>query len=259
METGTIMGNIDVAQVTLYAFWAFFAGLIFWIRREDRREGYPLESDVTGKQGDGGVIWIPDPKTFRLPHGGEVQVPDASRHDKRPIAAERTAPWPGAPLEPTGNPMLDAVGPASYAERADEPDRTIEGEVKIVPMRVAEDYSVETRDADPRGMKVIGADGAAGGTVTDVWVDRAEHVARYLEVEVGEGESARRVLLPINFTRVKGRRREVHVDAILGAHFADVPRTANPDQVTLREEDRICGYYGGGKLYATRKRTEPWL
>ena len=37
------IGNLDVAQIVLYAFCVFFAGLIFYLRREDRREGYPLE------------------------------------------------------------------------------------------------------------------------------------------------------------------------------------------------------------------------
>lgn len=35
---------IDFAQLALYAFWVFFAGLIYYLRREDKREGYPLES-----------------------------------------------------------------------------------------------------------------------------------------------------------------------------------------------------------------------
>jgi photosynthetic reaction center H subunit len=43
-----ITESIDVAQVVLYVFWVFFFSLIFWLRREDRREGYPLESGVTG-------------------------------------------------------------------------------------------------------------------------------------------------------------------------------------------------------------------
>ena len=51
-------------------------------------------------------------------------------------------PWPGAPLEPTGDPMRDAVGPASYAQRADVPDLTVEGHDKIVPMRIATDFSI---------------------------------------------------------------------------------------------------------------------
>ena len=48
MPCGAITGYIDVAQLVLYAFWIFFAGLIFYLRREDKREGYPLESDRAG-------------------------------------------------------------------------------------------------------------------------------------------------------------------------------------------------------------------
>ena len=43
----------------------------------------------------------------------------------------------GSPLIPTGNPMVDGVGPAAWANRADVPDLTVRGEPKIVPMRVA--------------------------------------------------------------------------------------------------------------------------
>ena len=45
MIRGAVTGYIDVAQLVLYAFWIFFVGLIFYLRREDKREGYPLESD----------------------------------------------------------------------------------------------------------------------------------------------------------------------------------------------------------------------
>ena len=37
--------NFDFAQLVLYAFWIFFALLVIYLRREDKREGYPLESD----------------------------------------------------------------------------------------------------------------------------------------------------------------------------------------------------------------------
>lgn len=37
--------NFDFAQLVLYAFWIFFGCLVFYLRREDKREGYPLESD----------------------------------------------------------------------------------------------------------------------------------------------------------------------------------------------------------------------
>jgi photosynthetic reaction center H subunit len=37
--------NIDVAQVAIYLFWFFFAALVFYLRREDHREGYPLRNE----------------------------------------------------------------------------------------------------------------------------------------------------------------------------------------------------------------------
>jgi photosynthetic reaction center H subunit len=34
---------------------------------------------------------------------------------------------------------------------------------------------------------------------------------------------------------------------------------ASPDQITLREEDMVMGYFGGGTLYAKPSREEPLL
>jgi photosynthetic reaction center H subunit len=258
---GAITGYIDVAQIVLYAFWAFFFGLIIYLRREDKREGYPLESDRTDRTNRitiQGFPRMPAPKTFKLANGGSVTVPDL-KPDQREIRATPAEPWPGAPLQPTGNPMLDGVGPAAYAPRANTPDLTHEGHARIVPMRVATDFTVESRDPDPRGMPVIGADGQQGGIVHDVWVDRAEPQIRYLEIAVDAGGATRRVLLPIGFTRFDSWRRCVRVSSILGAQFADVPTLANPDQVTLLEEDRISAYYAGGTLYAEPSRLGPLI
>ncbi len=36
MQTGAITGYIDVAQLALYGFWIFFAGLIIYRRLEDK-------------------------------------------------------------------------------------------------------------------------------------------------------------------------------------------------------------------------------
>ena len=36
---GDITARIDVAQVVLAAFWVFFAGLGYYLHREDKREG----------------------------------------------------------------------------------------------------------------------------------------------------------------------------------------------------------------------------
>ena len=183
--------------------------------------------------------------------------PPSSAPRSSHVAAEPTGNWPGAPLEPTGNPMKDGVGPAAYADRPDVPDRTVDNQVRIVPLRVATDFHIEARDPDPRGMAVVGADGVTGGTVRDAWVDRSETILRYLEVEVASPGGPRRVLLPVNFTKINSGRGQVKVKAILGSQFADVPGLAMPDQVTLREEDRIAAYYASGHLYAKPSRLGP--
>jgi photosynthetic reaction center H subunit len=152
--------------------------------------------------------------------------------------------------------MVAAVGPGSYSDRADIADTTVEGDLRIVPLRAAPDFEVAHRDPDPRGLPVLGADGVVAGTVRELWVDRAEVIFRYLEVELAAG-GGRRVLLPVNFTRIGDR--SVKVRSILASQFAQVPGTRDPDAVTLLEEDKIMGYYGGGTLYATPDRQEPLL
>ena len=273
-------GNyIDLAQLALYAFWFFFAVLIYYLHQESKREGYPLESERSDYTQQTGFPGLPDAKTYILPHGAGTQTVPNSNKDTRAIKARSMEPWAGAPLVPTGNPMLDAVGPGAYAERANTPDLTVAGTARIVPLRIAKDYHLETSDPDPRGMAVLGADGVVAGKVSDVWVDRSEALIRYLEVEV----SQRRVLLPVNFANIETVKtgaeilgmewmfnlvmpkqrtsadRRIQVSAIMGRHFADVPATASTDHVTRREEDRICAYYGAGTLYASPERAEPLI
>lgn len=216
MGFGAFTRYIDIPQVVLYVFWIFFAGLIYYLRREDRREGYPLESD-------------------RAPG----QAP--------PVTLQR----------PTGNPMVDAIGPASYSRRRDTPDVTVDGQPLIVPMRITTGFSVAEGDPDPRTMSVRGADGVIAGKIKDIWVDRAEPQIRYLEVELAGAAAGRSVLLPIGFARINKRANRVEVVSILASQFAQVPGTSNPDSVTLLEEDRIMAYYAGGHLYATPARFGP--
>ena len=60
-----IYENVDLAQVMLYLFWIFFAGLVIYLRREDRREGYPLESDtMVGRLHKPSLIFFPSPKSL---------------------------------------------------------------------------------------------------------------------------------------------------------------------------------------------------
>lgn len=256
MEKGSLTGYLDVAQVTLYVFWAFFFALIFWLRKEDRREGYPLESDPAGRIGDPDYL-MAKPKFFKVRNGDVFKAPNLKR-DTRPIAARRAAYWPGAPLIPTGNPLVDGVGPAAWAERADRPDQTWDNKNKIVPSRVDAHYTVAKGDPDPRGLTVYGADGKAVGTIGDIWVDRAEHVVRYLELEGGPGiPGTGPALIPMNLAKISSTG--VKVKALLASQFKDAPRIKSPDSVTFLEEDRICAYFAGGHLYATAARAEPLL
>jgi photosynthetic reaction center H subunit len=249
-------GYIDVAQVVLYGFWVFFAGLIFYLRREDKREGYPLQYEGPGRRSGVGFPSFPGLKNY-LVRGGHVATIPNWKNDRADAPVVPMAPWPGSPYMPTGNPMLDGVGPASYADREDVPELSMDNIPAIVPLRADSTIFIEPRDPDPRGMTVIGADGEIGGTVSEVWVDRAEMLIRYLEVDVAG--AGRKVLLPMTMARVNKNRGWVMVQSILGRQFADAPVLANPDQVTKREEDKIVGYFGGGNLYATPGRQESLL
>jgi photosynthetic reaction center H subunit len=254
--SASITSHIDVAQVALYAFWLFFAGLIFYLRREDRREGYPLISEVSGKPYDEDSLLIPQPKIFKLADGSEYS---SHRPDQRELRMAPTQGWSGSPYEPTGDAMVDGIGPAAWAERSDRVEPTFEGLPKIVPMRILEGYEVYQSDVDPRGLPVKGLDGETVGRVTDMWLDRGEAMIRYLEIELdkdpksGEGS----LLLPMPMARITGWPAHVKVHSIRSDQFGAVPRTKSKEQVTLLEEDKIGAYYSGGYLYAKQSRMGP--
>jgi photosynthetic reaction center H subunit len=252
--TGTFFGEFDLASLALWLFYAFFAILVIYIQRENMREGYPLEDDEGKKSSNSGMWPLPEDKTFKLPHGrGEVTVPSGQTPERKDIALKRVGPGNGYPLEPTGDPMLDGVGPASWAPRRDVPELDGHGHPKIVPMSATEGFSVAA-GRDPRGLPVVAGDGEIVGKITDMWLDEPEQMVRYLELELDNKWGSGTRLLPITFARIKSDRVSVH--AIYGKHFATVPKIASPRQVTLLEEDKISGYYGGGKLYAGN-RQEP--
>jgi photosynthetic reaction center H subunit len=230
---------------------------VIYLRREDRREGYPLEDDATGRlDSAGGPLSTASPKVFRLrDNHGTVSMPNTLR-DAAPAHARRIGRFPGAPLDPVGDPLAAGIGPGAYAQRAKRPDLDWEGRNRIVPLRVASEITVAREDADPRGFTVLGADGAVAGSVSELWIDRADRLVRYLEVALTGG---RTVLVPFNMALVKARRRQVEVDALNAAQFAGTPALAAADTITLDEEERVMAYFGGGYLYATPARAEPWL
>lgn len=245
--------GIDIALLVFWVFVLFFVGLVFYLRREDRREGYPLEDEFSGRLGiPGGPLSTASTKSFLLPFDQGVVTAPTKGREPVDIAARRTDRFAGAPYAPTGDPMVDGIGPAAWADRAKRPDIDMEGHPRIVPLSSASDFWVARGDTDLTGWPVVGADGVVAGTVSDLWIDRSDRLVRYLQLEDG-------VLAPMMMAKVDRRRRQVVVDALNGGQFAGVPRLAKADTITLYEEERVQAYFGGGYLYANSNRQEPFL
>ena len=270
-EVGSFTQYIDLPQLLLYIFFGAFLVLVLYLNRESRREGFPLRTNFRGTTVKQDYPQPPEPKTYHLLNGRTTTLPNDRNDDDRDLAAV-DGRGPGDPIIPTGNPMLDGIGAASYAMREDHPDEMINGDPRIVPMsQLSDEYFVATK-TDPRGLSVIAADGEVAGTITDIWLDRMEFLPRYYEVALATGGSA---LLPMMFANLKTRRTVnpegtlaerltgkesyVNVVSILASQFSDVPKIKSTSQITLLEEDKICGYFGGGALYATPERIEPYL
>ncbi len=253
---------IDTAQVALYAFWIFFAGLIVYLQRESKREGFPLVSEVEPfTERESGDAWpqTPAPKRFRTLEGRLFFAPPGSP-PRFPVGARPVATFPGAPLEPTGNPLVDGIGPASWCYRSDEPEIDVDGSLKIEPLREQPTLQLHPTSRDPRGWAVIGADGLVAGTVVDLWVDKLEEAVLYLEVALTvAGVEGEHVLVPSRFAQYRNRLQRVKVRAITAGQFALVPRLRHSTRITPLEEEKLVGYFGGGDMYALPGRGGPLL
>lgn len=252
--TEPFFGTFDLASLAIWLFWIFFAGLVYYLQTENMREGYPMEDEDGNLAPNQGPFPLPAQKTFRLPHGrGEVTVPDM-KTEGREVAMQRTSATNGFPMEPTGDPMADGVGPASWAPRRDVPELDGHGHPKIVPMGKTGTFAISA-GRDPRGLPVVAADGEVVGTVSDMWIDAPEQLVRYLEIEL-EGKGGSR-LMPLTLARIKSNQVAVH--SLYSAQFPGVPQIKAKQQVTLLEEEKVCAYFAGGKLYAHPSRQEPVL
>ncbi len=250
-------GNFDLASAAIWLFWIFFAGLIYYLQTENMREGYPLETDDGAPAPNQGPFPVPKDKTFILPHGrGELKVPSGQHPDRPVLALQRTARAAGSPYVPTGDPMMDGVGPASWAPRRDLAELDAHGHDKIKPMSDLPDFAFSA-GRDPRGKPVVTGDGEVVGRVTDMWVDVPEQLVRYLTMDVNPEGSGNTRLIPINFARIGSDRvtiRSLHAHNIEG-----IPTTKSGGSITMLEEEKITAYYGGGTLYATPERAEPCI
>ena len=241
-------GNFDLASLSIWLFWGFFALLVYYLQTENMREGYPLELEDGSPAPNQGPFPVPAPKTFLLPHGrGSVTVPNGAR-EAREVALGRTAVSEGFPHAPLGDPMKDGVGPASWAPRRDIPELDGHGHNKIVPMSQATAFAVSA-GRDPRGLPVQAGDLEVVGRISDMWVDAPEQLVRYLEITLNSGSKK---LVPMPMVKIQADR--VRINSLSSDLFEGVPATKSQTEVTLLEEEKISAYYAGGTLYAADKR-----
>jgi len=250
-------GNFDLASAAIWMFWLFFALLVFYLQTENMREGYPLTDDDGNEAANQGPFPLPKDKTFLLRDGrGELTVPSNARGDRNDLALERTGVTQGLPFVPTGDAMVDGVGPASWAPRRDVAELDGHGHVKIKPMSKIEDFQISA-GIDPRGKVVQTADGEVVGRIIDMWIDVPEQMVRYLTIDLNPEGTGQTRLIPMNFARI--RRDRVQIKSLYEHNMANIPTTKSDEQITLLEEDKIMGYFGGGTLYADPKRLEPQI
>lgn len=248
---GIFTDHTDLTQMLMVAFVLFFFGLVFYLRREDKREGYPLEEAIpTLNHGIVGFPVPPAPKTFRLLEGGTATMPH--EYERRELPARPREFFPGAPLYPVGDPLLAGIGPGSYSLRKDEPFVMNDGSPQLEPLREATDYKCLDPDMDPRGRHVLGSDLGTAGTVVDIWIDKGSKILRYIEVELAGGAGRR--LLPIFYTSIRRHKAYLKVTCLTAEQFHKAPVLKHPHMVTAREEDLINAFYAGGQMYSKPRK-----
>lgn len=287
MQIGGFTQQFDLPLLLVDLFFVFFLCLVYYLRQEDKREGYPLVSHRTRRSGGRvkvvGFPPMPKPKAFIQPHGKPTVYAPAEEH-LPPIHATNLGNPNGMPIEPIGDPLLSGTGAAAWVPKSDEPELSHDGKPLFVPLRAAPQFRVMKGDADPRGFEVLGLDKAVAGQVVDIWLDKSEHYARFFEVELAPSLAetrarknaaeapgdkpaddhappplGARILLPAEFASVNGRARTVRTAAIPADRFAQVPGRKKDATLTALEEQRIRAYFGGGWLWATPARMGPVL
>jgi photosynthetic reaction center H subunit len=259
MGRGAITEQMDVASLLFILFMLFFVGLIVYLHRESKREGYPLVNSRHEPVG-AGLFGMPSPKFYHLADGTAMAAPHDRDTPTPAIPAAQLHINAGYPIVPFSSSAYLGIGPGAYTQRRDIPDVTWEGKPRLVPMRAVKHFSIAPGDADLRGMTVVGHDGVTAGKVTDIWVDLSETTIRYVEVALSSANGSEpHVMVPLPMADINASAGTLTVDALLGAQFIDVPRLSGADKITLLEEERIMAYFGGGYLYATPNRQEPLL
>ena len=249
---GVIGSQLDIPTIVFWIFVLFFLALVFWLQRENKREGYPLKaSPFTPERIDGFPPMPTEPLIYLLNEGGSTQAPH--HFPQAPMHAAPVHRFDGTPLSPLGNPLLAGIGPGSWVRKRDDPARNERGELMLQPLRLLPEWSVLREDSDPRGMAVVDWRLNPVGRVSDVWVDLGAKIIRFLEVELnpalGAPNGPSHVLVPIFHTDIAERTRRVRVTALWAHQFAEIPTLATPGIISGQEEERLNAYFNAGEFF----------
>ena len=238
--------HIDLPQILFWAFALAFVYLCYELRKNDKREGYPMKASPFSKRHLEGFPLRDEPQTYLLNEGGETQAPH--NYPQAQTSSRPLYPFDGTPLVPVGNPLLAGIGPGAWVMRNAAPMRVENGDLLLQPMRLLPEWTIGKADADPRGMRVFDWRWNEVGVVRDMWIDQGIKIIRFLEVEVAAGIR----LVPIYHTAINEKAREVRVTALSAFQFDEIPRQANPDVLDAREDERLNAYFAAGNFFRGR-------
>ncbi|MEL6571155.1 MAG: photosynthetic reaction center subunit H [Pseudomonadota bacterium] len=243
-------GNVDLASVAIWGFWIFFAGLIIYLQTENMREGFPMVDDDGSPASRDAGLPVPKDKTFELRDGrGSISVPSGQNQERPNLAIAQTSEAGGWPMEPTGDAMVDGVGPASWVARRDVPELDAHGHAKIKPMSSLDDFKVSA-GRDPRGLPVVGGDGEVAGRIIDMMIDVPEQMVRFLVIDLNPEQSGETRLIPMNMARIGADR--VVVKSLHAHRWNGIPQAKSVAEVTLLEEEKVMAWFGGGAMYSAQ-------
>lgn len=104
------------------------------------------------------------------------------------------------------------------------------GEIERDLVRLSEsDFDVAEGDIDPRGWKVISADGREVGEIEELIGDTNTRKVRYLECDLDEDELGldreRNALIPVGFARLEESEKKVFLEGISADEVIGMPAT----------------------------------
>ncbi len=117
---------IDLPTILIWSFWLGFALLVIYIRREDKREGYPLDSDREGVSVQGFPAQ-PSPREPRVKHPALVKNPDAGSPHVAAASAQH--------LVDSGTPATEVVGDTVTTTVIEEEQRIVVHQTEVIETR----------------------------------------------------------------------------------------------------------------------------